>query len=73
MNDQLLARTMAKLRDLCGYVENGTSGWVTLSQDDATKDWCVTVGCGGFQSNMYDDTTLAGAVDKAFDAECQED
>lgn len=71
MNDHLMARTMAKLRDLCGYVENGTSGWVTLSQDDATKDWFVMVGCG-VRSSMYSGTTLAGAVDKAFDAECQE-
>ena len=28
-----------KLRAACGYVENGTSGQVHLSQDDATKNW----------------------------------
>lgn len=28
-----------KLRAACGYVENGTSGQVQLSQDDATKNW----------------------------------
>lgn len=32
------------LRNLCGFVENGTSDVVIISQDDATKDWCVTVG-----------------------------
>jgi hypothetical protein len=30
-----------KLRAACGYVENGTSGSVQISQDDATKNWSV--------------------------------
>lgn len=32
------------LRDLCGYVENGSDTVVRISQDDATKDWVVTLG-----------------------------
>lgn len=32
------------LRDLCGYVENGTATSVTISQDDATFGWVVSTG-----------------------------
>jgi hypothetical protein len=31
------------LRDLCGYVEDGSSARVTILQDDATKDWFLLV------------------------------
>ena len=31
------------LRDLCGYVEDGSSSRVTILQDDATKDWVLQV------------------------------
>lgn len=31
------------LRELCGYVENGTSGHITICQDDATKAWVLTI------------------------------
>lgn len=32
------------IRELCGYVEDGSSTSVTISQDDATREWCVRVG-----------------------------
>lgn len=38
------AAAMDHLRRACGYVENGTSDSVTISQDDATKDWIVKAG-----------------------------
>lgn len=35
--------TEHELRELCGYVEDGSHVTVAISQDDATKDWVVTV------------------------------
>lgn len=35
---------LAQLRQLCGYVENGTDTVVSVFQDDATKSWTVKVG-----------------------------
>lgn len=35
---------LRELRELCGYVEDGSSTSVTISQDDATREWCVRVG-----------------------------
>lgn len=32
------------LRNLCGYVENGSDTKVCIHQDDATKTWVVTIG-----------------------------
>lgn len=39
--DALLWRT---LRDLCGYLGDGSSDTVTLSQDDATRSCFIKVG-----------------------------
>lgn len=32
------------LRELCGYVEDGSDTCVTIGQDDATKDWVLRIG-----------------------------
>ncbi len=32
------------IKEMCGYVENGSNESVTISQDDATKHWCCSVG-----------------------------
>lgn len=32
------------LRELLGYIEDGSSSVVVICQDDATREWCVTVG-----------------------------
>jgi hypothetical protein len=45
---------------LCGYVGNGTSTSVTISEDDATRWWAVNVGKRGFYG-----PTLREAVDAA--------
>jgi hypothetical protein len=50
-----------KLRAACGYVENGTSGSVQISQDDATKNWSV-VGSNAKTSTWGDG--LRDAIDK---------
>lgn len=37
-----------QIRALCGYVENGSDTQITISQDDATKEWWVKVGKTGY-------------------------
>jgi len=32
------------LRNLVGYVENGTDAVIKIYQDDATKEFCVSIG-----------------------------
>lgn len=57
MRDKLLADTaneahkiwndadlLASLRRLCGYVENGSSESIGISQDDATGEWVLRIG-----------------------------
>jgi hypothetical protein len=38
------ADLLASLRRLCGYVENGSSESVGISQDDATGEWILRIG-----------------------------
>jgi hypothetical protein len=38
------AELLAKLRQICGYVENGSDESVTIVQDDATREWALYVG-----------------------------
>lgn len=49
-----------QLNAICGYVGNGTSSTVTISQDDATRDWTIKVG-----KRTYTAGTLGGALDLA--------
>jgi hypothetical protein len=49
-----------ELRNCLGYVQNGTSTTVTLSQDDATYDFVVRVG-----KRSYSDRNLDEAINKA--------
>lgn len=42
--DQQDAARLKGLRELCGYVENGSDTVVRIFQDDATRDWVVKVG-----------------------------
>ena len=52
------------LRNLCGFVEDGSSACVTISQDDATKDWIVTVGGPG-SKRWWCGRSLEEAIDAA--------
>ena len=38
------AAYLQKLRECCGFVENGSSESLTISQDDATRGWCIRIG-----------------------------
>lgn len=56
-------RLLDGLRDLCGYVENGTSTTLKISQDDATNDWVVTVGKDSVFGRSFKDVVLS-AIEK---------
>ncbi len=55
------------LRELCGYVENGTSDVVTLFQDDATKAWILKLGTGG-NVRTFSASSIAQVIEGAADA-----
>ncbi len=38
------ADSFRKLRECCGFVENGSQEPLTISQDDATRGWCIRIG-----------------------------
>lgn len=42
------------LRALLGHVQDGSAATVTISQDDATEDWCVRVGKRTFISRSLE-------------------
>lgn len=48
------------LRDLCGYVENGSSVTVKLFQDDATREWFCTV-----DQRFFHAPSFKGAIEAA--------
>lgn len=49
-----------ELRELLGYVQDGSHTTVSIGQDDATYDWCVTVG-----KKTYYRKSLEAAIDAA--------
>ncbi len=50
------------LREMCGYVENGTETTVRIGQDDATKEWIVWVG-----KRWFHGSSMRGALRSAID------
>lgn len=55
------------IRELCGFVENGTATTVRIHQDDATGTWFVRIGStisGGYRHEAFG-RTLEDAVDAA--------
>lgn len=56
------ARKFRAIRELLGYVEDGSSVAVAISQDDATRSWCVSVG----KKNHYA-PCLSQALDAALE------
>lgn len=50
------------LRELLGYVANGTSESVTICQDDATNGWGLRVGKRAFYAESLDGVLLAAKV-----------
>ena len=51
------------LRELCGYVEDGSDTSVTIGQDDATKDWVLHI--GNRKQTLIFGGTFRGLLDTA--------
>lgn len=56
-----------KLRNLMGYVENGTEAVVKIFQDECTRDYFVKA-----RGESYCAITLSEAIDKAYQDQKQE-
>lgn len=61
------SQRMDGLRELCGYVENGSDTVVTIFQDDATREWVVKVGNKTF--TRYYGESMIQALDAAISRE----
>ena len=57
-------KTLESLRELMGYVQNGSEETVYLFQDDATMDYMLRVG-----EKTYWGHSLENVIEKAFEAE----
>lgn len=55
-----------RLRELMGYVQNGSHTKITISQDDATGSYIVRVGNYGINQQYYIADSLEEAFEKAF-------
>lgn len=72
---------MQKLRECCGFVENGSEQTVKIFQDDATRSWIVQCGDVRMISTVpvthskvrsYHGSSLNEAIDTAYRVEKQE-
>lgn len=52
----------AQLREICGYVENGTDTTVRLYQDDATRSWHINIGI----YKSYTGSTIKDVINNAY-------
>lgn len=59
--------TAEKIRDLCGYIENGNGMSLHICQDDATQWWSVSAYVGRKRVFHETDETFDGAVANAYD------
>ena len=57
-------QTLKSLRELMGYVQNGSEETVSLFQDDATMDYMLRVG-----KKTYWGLSLENVIEKSFEAE----
>jgi hypothetical protein len=65
------AGLLRKLREICGWVENGSAESVTIGQDDATRDWFLSVGYDSISSKRrsYNATSFESVIDAAYEKE----
>lgn len=69
---------LQKLRECCGYVENGSQEPLVISQDECTKGWSIRIGIdyqgskSGTKSRSYHAAGFHEVIDMAYTAEKQE-
>ena len=68
MKNERDAAYLQKLRECCGFVENGSQEMLTIAQDDATRGWRITIGASHTRSyhadGFYEVIDMAHAVEK---------
>lgn len=71
------AELLRNLREMCGYVENGSDQTVAIYQDDATCDWTVRVGTDNVilksKARRYHASSFHQAIRVAAEKEIVED
>lgn len=66
---------LVDLRELCGYVENGSEQSVTIFQDDATRTWHLRIGkfktywAEGFEAVIHKAAEAQRAAEAAWEAQ----
>ncbi len=60
--DRKDAERLKGLRELCGYVEDGSSQTIMITQDDATKDWIIR---WNDKAGWVFSSSFKGAIDEA--------
>ena len=58
------AERLKGLRELCGYVEDGSSQTMRITQDDATKDWIIR---WNDKAGWVFSSSFNGAIDAAME------
>ena len=56
------AERLKGLRELCGYVEDGSSQTIRITQDDATRDWIIR---WNDKAEWVFSSSFKGAIDEA--------
>ena len=56
------AERLRAIRELCGYVEDGSEQTVRIFQDDATKDWLVCFGQNGREFARSFESAIDAAI-----------
>lgn len=63
LEDARDAALLRSLRDCCGYIQDGSSEVVHIFQDDATGDWCLSVGSGVPRKRMWTAKSFQGVIE----------
>lgn len=61
------ANLLQGLRELCGYVEDSSQAVLQISQDDASREWCLCIR----EKTRYHATSFRGVIDEAIATEKQ--
>lgn len=68
---QTAIKRLTGLRELCGYIEDGSHDTLVIGQDDATKEWVLTLGHQSCttRTRHYYGATFEAVIDAAMKAE----
>lgn len=67
--NKLTVGAFNRLRAACGYVQNGSDEKVVISQDDATREWVISIGRSNVRT--YTGPSLLDAIMNIDDSELE--